>query len=144
MSVIGGTAAWLNDTDRVAFADVHGAVQLLDLASGEQTSLDPLSAETGWSLVGASSDGRYLAAAWRPTFEPETGTVTVYDLATEARRFDPITVPFRIGTVALSPDGTTLVVSGGPDARILLFDGATGTLRRELPNIRAPPTRTTP
>ena len=66
----------------------------------------------------------YIAAAWRPAFAPDMGAATVWDLVTGAQRFPPVTVDFRIGDVAIAPDGSALAVSGGEQGRVLILGTA--------------------
>lgn len=71
-------------------------------------------------------------------YEPETGILTVWDLETKQQRFAPVSVPFRIGDVELSPVGSTVVASGGYDGIALIFDGSTGDLRTEVEGLPRP------
>jgi DNA-binding SARP family transcriptional activator/WD40 repeat protein len=138
LSLTEGTAEYAGDGRTIALGDGLGAVHLIDLSTGEETVLSGLSERPGWPLVDVAAGGRYLAAAWRPLYEPETGLLTVWDLETRRQRFEPVTIPFRIGDVDVSEDGSTVVASGGREGRALIFDGATGELRTELPTLPRP------
>ena len=133
-----GTAEYLPDGERVAIGDDQGGIHLRNMATGAVDVLPALSEVPGWPVFDVAADGRFVAAAWRPTFEPETAVVTVWDLDTGQARFPPLTVDFRIGDVALTADGSTLIVSGGEQGRVLILDGATGALRHELPTLGRP------
>ena len=133
-----GNAEYLPDGTTVAIGDAYGGVHLQDMAGEEVDALPALSDQAGWPVFDVAAGGRYIAAAWRPSFEPETGVVTVWDLDTGAQRFPPVSVDFRIGDVAIAPDGLTVVVSGGELGRALILDGTTGALRSELPTLGRP------
>ena len=133
-----GDAEYLPDGRTVAVGDAYGSVHLQDMSGGEVDALPALSDQPGWPVFDAAADGRYLAAAWRPGYEPEAGVVTIWDLDTRAQRFPPVTVDFRIGDVAIADDGSSVVVSGGMQGRALILDGATGSLRSEVPTLPRP------
>ena len=139
LTAVAGTATYLADGRTVVLGKPDGGIRLLDVDTGEGRDLPGLSATPGWSVVALSGDGRYLVAAWRPLFEPETGTLTVWDLQRGTRRFDAVDVPFRIGGLAISADGAIIAVSGGAAGRVMLLDGTTGSLRAELPPLPRPP-----
>ena len=96
---------------------MFGAVHLVDLANGDTQELDALSETPGVPLLELAADGRYLAAGWRPTFEPSTALLTVWDLEAGTQRFAPVTVPFGINDLAIDRDGATVVVGGDSEAR---------------------------
>ncbi len=131
-------AEFLRDGQTVAIGTADGGVQLRNLATGAMSALPALSSTPGWPVFDVAADGRYLAAAWRPSYQPETGIVTVWDLKTHRQRFTPVTVDFRIGDVAVAPDGSTVAVSGGEQGRTLILDGATGSPRYDLPTLGRP------
>ncbi len=133
-----GNAEYLPDGTTVAIGDAYGSVHLQDMSTGEISALPRLSDRAGWPVFDVAADGRYIAAAWRPAFEPETGVVTVWDLVTGAQRFPPVTVDFRIGDIAIAADGSTLAVSGGEQGRVQIRDSSTGALRAELPTLGRP------
>jgi WD40 repeat protein len=133
-----GSASFLDDGRTVAVPDELGGIHLVDMATQEVEGLPALSERPGWPQLDAAAEGRFLAVTWRPAFEPDTGLLTVWDLDTRTQRFDPVLIPFRIGAVAIAPDGSTVVASGGGDGRTLIFDGVTGDLRLELEPIPRP------
>ena len=119
--------------------DAYGSVHLQNMsgAAGRRAARPLGCSRAGrcstWPLAAGTS-----AAAWRPSFEPETGVVTVWDLDTGAQRFPPVTVDFRIGDVAIAADGSTVVVSGGEQGRVLIRTGPPARVRSELPTLVRP------
>ena len=131
-------AEYLPDGQTVAIGAADGSVQLRDLSTGRVTTLPALSATAGWPGLDVAAGGRYLAAIWRPSYVPESGIVTVWDLQTRQQRFAPVTVDFRIGDVAISADGSSVAVSGGERGRVVILDGVTGRRAHELPSLGRP------
>ena len=91
--------------------------------------------------LAVNEDGRYLVALWRPG-RPAPGSefsrLTVWDVDSGQRRFDPVTIPYRVGSMAISDDGALVVVSGGWWGRVQILDGATGELLRQLEPLPRP------
>ena len=141
----GTGSVFVPNTDTVAVIDQVGAVHLVDLATGERRRLAALADEDEmtdpWNNLVANEDGRYLAALWRPG-RPVAGSMfsrlTVWDVRTGERRFDPVRIPYLVGSVAISDDGELVVVSGGPYGHVQIRDGATGELLRELRRLPRP------
>ena len=138
LGLTGTDAEFLPDGQTVAIGTAGGGVQLRNLTTGAISALPALSSTLGWPVFDVAAGGRYLAAAWRPSYQPEIGIVTVWDLETHRQRFTPVTVDFRIGDVAIAPDGSTVAISGGEQARALILDGATGSRRHDLPTLGRP------
>jgi WD40 repeat protein len=99
-------------------------IGIVDVQTGKR--VQSLAGHTEWETdaVAFSPDGKLLAS---------TGTdkqILVWDLATGKLRHQLGDQPFRVPTLAFSPDSATLA-SGG-DKTIRLWDVATGRLRRSL------------
>jgi WD40 repeat protein len=132
-------AVFLPDNNAVVFGDAYAGVHLVDLGTGEAATLPTLSDRPSHSLLAVSSDGHYLATAWRqPLPEPELSILTVWDLETETRRFSPVEIPVRAGDLAISDDGSMVAVGGGIEMRALTFDGATGAALAEAERLVRP------
>ena len=117
---VGTGSVLVGDTDTVAMIDQVGSVHLVDLATGERRRLAALADEDEvtdhFGTLVANKDGRYLAAMWRPG-RPVAGSMftrlTVWDVDTGERRFDPVPVLYLVGSMAISDDGGLVAVSGG-------------------------------
>jgi WD40 repeat protein len=138
LSVLSGDAAFLADNRTVVFGDDFGAMHLVDLETGAIESLPSLSDKPGYPVWAVAGHGRYLAAGWREYYDPETGRFTVWDLETSEQRFAPVTIPFRIGDIAINDDGSIVAVSGGMEMRALTFDGASGEQLAEAERLARP------
>jgi DNA-binding SARP family transcriptional activator/WD40 repeat protein len=130
--------ALLLDSETMVMSEPSGAVRVVDVATGAERYSLTLLEEDGFIVwLSATPQRRYLATAWRDG--PATrGVFSVWDLETRQKRFANVDVPFAIGAVALSPDGTLVAIGGGPDARTLIYDAATGALRTEVDPIPRP------
>jgi WD40 repeat protein len=122
--------AVLVDNETMAVERVTGGAHVVDLATGDvRYSLTMLDGGTDsfGTWLDATSDGRFLAMAWRAD-TADRGVLNVYDLATQRPRFENVEVPYQIGAVAISPDGSLVAIGGGIDARADVYDTATGEL----------------
>jgi DNA-binding SARP family transcriptional activator/WD40 repeat protein/molybdopterin-guanine dinucleotide biosynthesis protein len=136
----GGDAVML-DNETIGLQEMSGSVHVVDARTGAaQYSLELLDADDGYAVwMSATPDARYLATAWRNNDNlAGRGEFSVWDLETRQRRFANVDVPFAMGAVAISRDGSLVAIAGGPDARTLIYDAATGELRVELEPIPRP------
>ncbi|MDT0342440.1 nSTAND1 domain-containing NTPase [Streptomyces litchfieldiae] len=138
----GGVESVAFSPDGTALAVVDGLrCELRDVASGE---LIRTFSPDGSLMYGAafSSDGTtlattgatYLGDEQTSDFVPEdwAGTVRLWDVATGEELRTLTADASWLGTVAFSPDGTTLAAGGGDEGMVQLWDAATG---RELHTI---------
>jgi len=136
----------LPDGKTLVAADDHGVVRLVDVATGRDRARlgEDLPDIVGGSVFTATPDGRYLAAAHsyfsnRPYAHGRQLTaMTVWDLSNQSNVFETVEVPFLVGSLAITPDGSLLAVAGGELGRTLIYDGRTGALVRELPALPRP------
>ncbi len=83
--------------------------------------------------IAFSNDGRWLAAGFvHPTQLDRQTWIRVWDTGDLARPVRAFTVPFDIGDVALSDDGTRLYAPA--DDRVHMLDVASGRVVRSAPN----------
>jgi WD40 repeat protein/energy-coupling factor transporter ATP-binding protein EcfA2 len=130
--------AVLIDDETMAVQRITGGARVIDIATGEvKYSLTMLDggADSYITWLDATPDGRYLAMAWRAE---DRGVLNVFDLATQRARFENVDVPYAMGNVAISPDGSLVAIGGGADARADVYDAATGELLVELDPIPRP------
>jgi DNA-binding SARP family transcriptional activator len=122
---IGTGAVFVPNTDTVAVIDELGAVHLVDLGTGERRRFDAFVDEDevsdAWPQLAAAREGRYLAALWRPGIPvpgSTFGLLTVWDVQTGERRFDPVRIPYLPGSTAISDvpscSGSLSGVAGHP------------------------------
>ena len=95
-----------------------------------------------WHDLVANEDGRYLAALWRPG-RPGPGSefsrLTVWDVDTGERRFDPVRIPYLRRIDGDQRRRRRSSSSAGASAgRVQIRDGATGELLRELGRLPRP------
>jgi DNA-binding SARP family transcriptional activator len=126
--------------DTIALPDDHGAVRLIDVATGHQSTLVAGQPDkVQYTSLAPSSDGRYIALAIDGTGDDDQhNSLTVWDLQSRRRRFEPVELPFRPGSVAISADGGIVAAAGGFLGRSRVFDGATGALLHELEPMARP------
>jgi WD40 repeat protein len=130
--------AILLDAETMVLSEPNGLVHVVDLATGaEKYELTLLESDNGFAVSAATPDGRYLATAWHD-FNNERGAFSVWDLETRQKRFVNVDTDWPIGSVALSPDGSTVVIGGGPDARAVIYDASSGARRAEVDPIPRP------
>lgn len=132
--------ALLLDASTIVIAEESGLVHVADVATGaERYSLNVprVQGEEGTTWVAATPDGRYLATAWQGA-DPTRGELAVWDLETRTKRFANVDTNLNTGAIAISPDGSTVVVGGGTDVRTVIFDAATGARRAEIEPIPRP------
>jgi DNA-binding SARP family transcriptional activator/WD40 repeat protein len=139
---VGGVGLFLlPDGETIATTDAHARIRLVDVATGQQRTLsdDGLAEEVAGTYMSPSSDGRYIAIAVDGTDqEDEHNGLMVLDLETGQRRFPMVALPFLPGSVAINADGSLVAVGGGIDARIQVYDGATGSLLHDVEPIPRP------
>ena len=128
----GGAAAFLPNSDIVAIDDRRGLVHLVDTAAGSDTELAAIDERNGFTEVAVSADGRYLAGLWRPQVQQNHSILTVWDLQTNQQRFEPVHIDHVSRSVAISDDGSQVVVAGGPLGPTQVRDGVSGVLQLEL------------
>ncbi len=152
LSAQGDVGALLPGGDVIALVDGRASVHLVDLATGaEEAVLGPLREGPGASFTAVSPDGRFLAVtsiAVGPDDRPypegpqEPGELhdqlAVWDLDTRQLHFPPIGLPFHPGSVAFSPDGALIVVSGGYQGNAHVVAAATGALQSVVPPLPRP------
>ena len=134
---------FVGDTDTVAVIDEFGSVQLVDLDTGAKRHMDAIAdeGESGVGWVAADPDGGYVAALWRPDTPVEGreySRLTVWDVQSGARRFDPVRIPFLAGSMSISADGELVAVGGGEDGLVQIRDGATGEVVHEIESLGRP------
>ena len=138
-------AAAIPGTDLLAVVDSRSALHVVDIDSGESRFLEAMTDEFGGVKLAVAAEGRYVAVIWRPRFpNPDTGEdeytlVTVWDVVTGERRFDPQRLPYAAGSVAINGDGSLVAVSGGYDNRTQVRSGTTGELVVEIDPLPRPP-----
>jgi DNA-binding SARP family transcriptional activator len=122
------SGSYLPDGDRIALVDGYGAVHLVDLTDGAHEPLAALNAESpGNSVLATSADGHFAAVLYRDRREAPS-LLTVWDLRTGKQRFEPVNLPARPSSVAISSDGTLLAVSGSGQQPTEVRDGSSGEL----------------
>lgn len=133
----GASAAMVPNSDSLAVADRHGLVHVVDIATGETAPLSPITDVSGKTEIAASADGRYVAGLWRPIVNQDHSMLTVWDVRTGKQRFDPIRIDHVARSLAISSDGSYVVVgrSTGPDQ---IRDGTTGALQWEIEPLTPP------
>ena len=126
--------------------DSRSALHVVDVDTGESRFLEAMTDEFGGVKLAVAADGRYVAVIWRPRFpNPDTGEdnytlVTVWDVVTGERRFDPQRLPYAAASVAINGGGWPFVtVSGGYDGRTQVRSGTTGELVVEIDPLPRPP-----
>lgn len=135
-----GAALVLPDEKTMLFSDDHGGMHFVDIATGaEQSHIDGLAETVDSTYMSLSADGRYLAVSYDDTGNDDTGnSLAVWDLRTRQPRFRRVDLPIQSGSTEINGDGSLVAISGGIDARVLIYDGATGVLLRELGRIPRP------
>src|SRR5262249_58179617 len=119
----------------------HATVHLLDIRKAKEVATLPALANIeGPTMLSASSDGRWLAVAWRnqASTDPAEAKLAVYDVASHRRRFLVTGLPLVPGSVAINGDGSLVAISGGDEGRSEIRDGATGALQLEVKAIPRP------
>jgi DNA-binding SARP family transcriptional activator/WD40 repeat protein/energy-coupling factor transporter ATP-binding protein EcfA2 len=122
-------------------------LRMLDLDTGElDDRFPPLGddevalADTTYSVVRVSADGRYVAhlvptEAPQPCFELDVLRVTddagcaalvVYDVARGERVLGPVTLPIGPGDLAVNVDGSLVAVAGGYDGKVAVYRTGSG------------------
>ncbi|MGD9047858.1 MAG: hypothetical protein PVF77_07380, partial [Anaerolineae bacterium] len=127
------SAAWSPDGARIATANQSGPIRVWDATTGEELVTF---AEDQPYAVSWSPDGSRIAIA---DVASTGGGATVWDAATGEMLLDlfPENLPFGVGAVAYSPDGTRIVAFGEDEVgrvfdansgeELLTFPGAVGT-----------------
>jgi DNA-binding SARP family transcriptional activator/WD40 repeat protein len=126
------TGAYVPDSETLALSDQFGGVHLIDLATGDETRLDALSSTPGRSALAVSRSGSYVVGSWSDYASKSHSTLAVWDLDSGELRFEPVRVPYRVWSVAISADGSRVAASGESDERTQLRDGTTGRLVANL------------
>jgi WD40 repeat protein len=110
-----GTLAFQPGGALLAAADLNGALTLYDSASGAQIRTIQSSPENGWFAgMGFSPDGGLLATG------TPTGLIQLWNPVTGAE-IARLEQDFGVVSLAFSPDGTRLAVSGR-DASVRLYE----------------------
>ena len=126
----GAAAVLVPNTDTMAIADHHGVVHLIDTPTGEGRRLAPIVDRTGYTELAVSGDGRYLVGLFRSGVqEPDHSVLTVWDVPSGERRFEPVIVDHVSRSVTINGDGSVVVVGGSSESPVQVRDGATGALR---------------
>jgi len=87
---------------------------LWDVASQQQIgTMITLPASEDLNEYEFSPDGRLLVTASSPHDDFDPTTVRLWDVSSHNQARQPITIPYGVATVALSPDGHTLAAVGG-------------------------------
>ena len=133
------SGSYLPDGETVAVADGHGAVHVINLTNGAHEQLPPMN-ETGVgrTVVDASTDGQFLALLWYSFLDTDHSLLTVWDLETGQRRFEPVSIAGRRSAVTISANGATVAVGGYAELPTELRDGATGAPVRTVAAIPPP------
>ena len=141
-----GLALMSPDGQTLASLDPTGVVRLIDIATGQDVATfgDPFPESSESARAAFSPDGRFLVVAIvhdRQSELASTGefsTLEAWDLSTGDALFDPVAVPILVGSVTITADGSTAVVAGDRDGRILAYDMQSGALSHELPALPRP------
>ncbi len=142
-----GNIAVLPDGRTLEANDHSGSVRLVDLDSGREIAQlsgnyqIPHSDQTLSDVTALSHDGRYVAVGVVPDSASPTGggVLTEWDLTARSRRFPDVNLNFKPTSIAFSPDGSLIAVSGGSDARVQVWDAHTGVLVRDVASVAPPP-----
>ncbi len=133
------SGSFLPDGETLAVADGHGAVHVINLTDGTDERLAPMSeAGIGAAVLSVSADGRFVAVLWYSFLATDHSLLTVWDLQTGERRFEPVSIASRRSAVAISADGAFVAVGGYAELPTELRDGATGEPSRTVAAIRPP------
>src|SRR5262249_29610606 len=126
-----GVAAVAYDREgsRLLLAGADGTVQVVDPTTGREVRRLTLD---GASRVALSDDGQRL-----PAFNPDDGTVTVWDTIS-GRKLSVVRGPRGPLMPVLSPDGSGLI--GWTGRSICLWDVQTGEKRFSVPDDAGDPT----
>jgi DNA-binding SARP family transcriptional activator/WD40 repeat protein len=129
--------AFVPGTDEVATVDARGAVHVLDLVTGTTRQFAALGDEEGVTNLAVATGRDVAAVLWHrevPFGQHADETfVTVWDVGTGERNFDPIALPYAGGAIALSADGSLIAIGGDSGGTTDVFDATTGELLVEIP-----------
>jgi DNA-binding SARP family transcriptional activator/class 3 adenylate cyclase len=149
------------DGSAMALADASYAVTVVDLESGaERGTLPGVELPlAGPGLLAVSPDARYVARlSGRPATScaplcrrtqlpgggaefagvPAFFVLTVGDVTTGEPRFAEVTLPFRAGSVAFSPDGELVAVGGGENGDVEVHSAVDGSAVAAVPGLPRP------
>lgn len=121
-------AAFLPDGRRVISVGEDGLIRTWNADDGKE--LSQLTGHPGpiWCMA-IAADGRWLATGG------SDGIVRLWDLQTgRIRRAFESSHSGGVWPIAFSPDGRTIASAGWQDGKILLWETATGKLRRQIPH----------
>ena len=129
----GTTAMILTDT---------GQLMRIDLTTGRIDRPYP-SLPLGrldWSFLRSSNDGRLVALVTTAAAPSSTfvATVRILDATSGALVSGPIDFDFPVGDMALSPDDSTLIVSGGKTGEVDVVTTADGQVRGRIAGLPKP------
>jgi DNA-binding SARP family transcriptional activator/WD40 repeat protein len=115
----------LKDGHTLLASGVDGVIREVDLSTGHVRTTFPAPTQQSKSaVIAVSADERTVAeVSWEgPEQGGESTTLSVFDLSSGSPQRRETRLPLTLRTVAVSPDGTRVAVSGNEDGRVFIFD----------------------
>jgi DNA-binding SARP family transcriptional activator/WD40 repeat protein len=133
------TGALIPGSSRAVVALDGRDLALVDLVSGDVARFPAAARDTlAYSVVRVSDDGRFVAQLVDIDSPEPANVLDVYNVATRRLVLGPLTPPFFAADVAISADGSTLAVTGGPTGELAVYRVANGELLGTVPGVPRP------
>lgn len=124
-------------TETLALSDGFGSLDVIDLGTGDHQHFEGPGDNNARSRLAVSADGQYAAVGWSPPNAAQTvadrySLLDVRNLQTGEVRHATVRIPFAIGALAISADGSSIATSEVGTGRTAVYDGESGDLRVEI------------